>query len=100
LQNLAQGDVPIRTTGTSEEDADWIKIYGEMIPVTNEDRMFGPTYNQLIDYYYEFRRPTVAINWSDVTGDPSRHPNAPPTAMSKAPLRVSMACSGLELAVN
>jgi hypothetical protein len=76
LQNVAQDVVPIRTTGTPGEDADWVKIYGKMIPVTNEDRMFGPTYNQLIDYYYKFSRPTL-IKWSDITGAPAKHPNAP-----------------------
>jgi hypothetical protein len=78
LQDVAQNEVPI-PTGT-EGDADWIKIYGEVKPVTKYDRMFSPTYNQLLDFYFKFRRPPSPIKWSDIErGGPAPYPNGPPS---------------------
>jgi hypothetical protein len=74
LQNLAQNDVPI-PTGT-EGDADWSKVYGEMRPVTKYDRTFSPTYNQLLDFYFKFRRP------------PAPYPNAPQEAQDAYPAQL------------
>jgi hypothetical protein len=55
VPDIAQNGLPI-PTGT-EGDAEWAKTYGPMRPLGEWDRLFSPTYNQLMDFYHKYRRP-------------------------------------------
>jgi hypothetical protein len=74
VQDIVQNEVPVPTESAS--DADWVKIYGEMKPVGKYDRLFSPTYNQLLDFYFKYRRPA------------SPYPNGPQDAKDAYPAQL------------